>query len=308
MKFRTILLFSMSLVLMTSCSNEKTIKLPLTFQEGYGPFESSMTGISPYSNNENDPWKKTHLKTSGIPKDWTDVKIGAINTDIYQFVYQNYYLGNITKERYKELQKSWNWVPDSLNLSKKPIKCNVAFAQGKDSIGELKIIVDANNNYDFSDDKTFKPIEVNLQDKINKDSLVKSNGIKVNFEQLSNDKIIQVSVPLLIVYLKQYNRLMSNFAQYATTKLDGEEIAILSNDFTDLSYNNLGIIKISNLDDNGEKVDNQRERVVAKNEYIEIENNIYKNLGIKKNENILALKKMDLPKKELPSKLGNSQY
>lgn len=299
MKFRTILLFSMSLVLMTSCSNEKTIKLPLTFQEGYGPFESSMTGISPYSNDENDPWKKTHLKTSGIPKDWTDVKIGAINTDTYQFVYQNYYLGNITKEMYKELQKSWNWVPDSLNLSKKPIKCNVAFAQGKDSIGEFKMIVDANNNYDFSDDNIFKPIEVNLQDKINKDSLVKSNGIKVNFEQLSNDKIIQVSVPLLIVYLKQYNRLMSNFAQYATTKLDGEEIAILSN--TDLSYDNLGIIKITNLDDQGEKVDNQRERVVAKNEYIEIENNIYKNLGIKKNENILALKKMDLPKKELPS-------
>ena len=109
MKFRTILLFSMSLVLMTSCSNEKTIKLPLTFQEGYGPFESSMTGISPYSNDENDPWKKTHLKTSGIPKDWTDVKIGAINTDTYQFVYQNYYLGNITKEMYKELQKSWNF-------------------------------------------------------------------------------------------------------------------------------------------------------------------------------------------------------
>ena len=301
MKSRTILLFSISLVLLTSCSNEKTIKLPITFQEGYGPFESSMAGISPYSNNENDPWKKTHLKTSGIPKDWTDVKIGAINTDIYQFVYQNYYLGNITKERYKELQKSWNWVPDSLNLSKKPIKCNVAFAQGKDSIGELKIIVDANNNYDFSDDKTFKPIEVNLQDKINKDSLVKSNGIEVNIEQLSNDKTIEISVPLLIVYLKQYDRLMSNFAQYATTKLDGEEIAILSNDFTDLSYNNLGIISISNLDDKGEKVDNQRARVVAKNEYIEIDNKIYKNLGIRKNENILALKMMDLPKKELPS-------
>ncbi len=299
MKFRKILLFSTYLVFITSFSNDKTIKLPITFHEGYGPFESGMGGISHYSNNENDPWKKTHLTTSGIPKHWTDVKIGDINTNIYQSVYQNYYLGNITKERYKELQKSWNWMPDSLNLSKKPIKCKIAFAQGKDSIGELKMIVDANNNYDFSDDNIFKPIELNPQGKINKDSLIKSNAIKVNFEQLSNNKITEVSVPLLIVYMKQYNIFMCNFAQYATTKLNGEEIAIHSNNFTDLSYNKLGITKINNLAEKGEKVNYQS--VVAKNEYLEIENNIFKNLGVKKNENVLVLEKMDLPKKELTS-------
>jgi thiol-disulfide isomerase/thioredoxin len=299
MKFRIILLLSICFVFITSCSNEKTLELPITLQNGYGPFESAMGGISPYSDNDNDPWKKTHLNTSGIPEDWTDVKIGDINTDIYQSVYQNYHLGNITKERFKELQKSWNWVPDSLNLSKNPIKCKIAFAQGKDSIGELKMIVDANNNYDFSDDNIFKPIELNPKDKINKDSLIKNNAIKVNFEQLSNDKIIEVSAPLLIVHMKQYNIFMCNFAQYATTKLDGEEIAIHSNNFTDLSYNKLGIIKINNLVEKGEEVNNQS--IVAKNEYLEIGNNTYKNLGIKKNQNVLVLEKMDLPKKELSS-------
>ncbi|MFS4457505.1 TlpA family protein disulfide reductase [Maribacter sp. 2304DJ31-5] len=297
MKFRTILLFSFCLIFIASCSNEKTFRLPITFQEGYGPFESGMGGISPYSDNENDPWKKTHLKTSGIPKDWSDVKVGDINTDIYQSVYQNYYLGNITKERYKELQKSWNWVPDSVNLSKKPIKCKIAFTQGRDSIGELKMIVDANNNYDFSDDNIFEPIEINPQDKINKDSLVKSNAIKVNFEQFSNDKIIEVNAPLLIVHMRQYNIFMCSFAQYATTKLNGEEIAIHSNNFTDLSYNSIEIIKVSSQIDKEKKVNYQK--VVAKNEYLEIGNDIYKNLGIKKNENVLVLEKVNSPKNKL---------
>jgi thiol-disulfide isomerase/thioredoxin len=284
---------------MASCSNEKTFKLPITFQEGYGPFKSGMGGISPYSNNENDPWKKTHLKTSGIPNDWTDVKIGDINTDIYQSVYQDYYLGNITKERYNELQKVWNWEPDSINLSKKPIKSKIAFAFGKDSLGELRMIVDANNNYNFSDDNIFKPTEINPQDKLNNDSLVKHHAIKVRFEQFSNNKIIDVSAPLLIVHMKQYDMFMSNFAQYATTKLHGEEIAINSDNFMDLSYNKLGIIKVRELIEKGEKAD--RQTIVAKNEYLEIKNNIYKNLGVKKNENVLVLEKMDLPKNQLPS-------
>ncbi|MDO5979076.1 peroxiredoxin family protein [Flavivirga spongiicola] len=300
MKFRAILLFSTTLVLITSCLHEKILKLPITLQKGYGPFDSSFGGISPYSNDENDPWKKTHLKVSGVPKNWTDIKIGDINTDIYQSVYQNYYLGNITKEKYKELQNSWNWVPDSMNLSKNPIKCKIAFAFGKDSIGELKMVVDANNNHDFSDDNMFNPTEISPQDKnINKDSLAESNAIVVNFERYSNNKIIDISVPLLIIHMSQYNIFMCNFVQFATTNLNGEEIAIRSNNFLDLSYNNLGVIKVDNGLDKGEKVNYQK--VVAKNEYLEIGNNIYKNLGIRKNENVLVLEKTNLPKNKLHS-------
>ncbi|MBD1263172.1 TlpA family protein disulfide reductase [Maribacter polysiphoniae] len=307
MKFSVVLLFCIYLLLTQGCSNEKIFKLPITFQEGYGPFDSAMVGISPYSDNENDPWKKTHLKTSGIPKNWTDVKIGDVDTDIYQSVYQNYYLGNITKERYEELQKTWGWEPDSINLSKKPIKSKIAFVFGKDSVGELQMIVDANNNHDFSDDDIFKPTEVNPKRNINNDSLVKSSAIKVSFEQFSNDKIIQVSAPLLIVHMKQYNIFLSNFAQYATARFQGEEIAISSNNFTNLSYDKVGIIKVGDLSEKGDKADFQS--LIAKNEFLEIENGIYKNLGVKKNENVLVLEKMDLPKSKLPStQIGFKAY
>lgn len=285
--------------IISSCSKDKIIRLPITLQEGYGSFESSLRAISPYSNNENDPWKNTQLKTIGTPKDWTEVKMGDIDTDIYQSMYQNYYLGNITKVKYEEFQKSANWTPDSLNLSKKPIKCKIAFAYGKDSIGELKMIVDANNNYDFSDDNSFSPIKIGAEDKIDEDSLLKNSSIRVHFERFSNNEIIEVTVPLSIVYMNQYNIFMCNFAQYATTKLEGQEIAIHSNNFVDLSYNNSGIIKVIQQIDKADKIDSQE--VIAKNEYLEIKNSMYKNLGVKKNENVLVLEKMNLPKNKLSS-------
>lgn len=294
MRFRAILLFNICIVFLISCSKEKVLNLPLTFQEGYGPFESAMKGISPYSDNENDPWKKTQLQVFGIPENWIDVKIGDINTDIYQSVYQNYYQGNIKKDHYRRLQKSWNWEPDSLSLSKRPIKCKIAFAFGKDSVGELKMIVDVNNNRDFTDDSTFTPIEISLQTKIDKDSLVKKRAIKVHFERFVNNEIVEVNAPLLLVHMNQYNIFMGNFAQYATTEVNGTKIAIQSNDFTDLSYNNPGVLKV------GKQV-REEEKVVSKNEYIEIENEVYKNLGVNKNKNILVLEKVNLPKNQLYS-------
>jgi thiol-disulfide isomerase/thioredoxin len=294
MKFKIILLLNFLTVFIISCSNDKTIKLPLIPQDGYGPFKSSFGGISPYSNDESDPWKKTQLQVYGIPENWTDVKIGDINTDIYQSVYQNYYLGNIGKVHYKRLQKTWNWEPDSLSLSKKPIKCKIAYAFGKDSIGELKIIVDANNNRDFTDDNTFSPMRIRLRDKFDNESLLQKGAIEVNFERFVNNEIVKVSAPLLVVYMDRYNIFMYNFAQYATTKLNDTELAIHSDNFTNLAYQDPGIMKISK---EAEKAGN----VVVKNEYLEIENVVYKNLGVNNNENVLVLKKMDLPKHQLHS-------
>ena len=139
------------MAILISCSSEKktTIELPLTPQNGYGYFDSRLGGISPYAEGENNPWEKTYLTVTGVPENWTEVKFGDIETNIYQTVYQNYLTGNITKEWYENLQKSWGWVPDTLMLSKEPLKTKIAFAFGKDSAGVTNMIVDANNNLDF---------------------------------------------------------------------------------------------------------------------------------------------------------------
>lgn len=297
MKFRT-LAICFCIACLSGYANDKIIKLPLTEKNGYGPFESALGGVSTYSeDDENDPWKKTRPQISGRPENWTDLKFGVINTDMYQFTYQNYYLGNITKERYEELQKSWNWEPDSLALSKKTIKCRIAFAAGRDSNGETIMVIDANNNLDLSDDKTFKPLVIDPHNDTNRDSLANSNSINVTYEQVVDRKIVEVNAPLFIVYMSQLDMFLCNFPQYATAKLNEKEIVICSNDFVDLSYTHPKIALLS--DNQEEKINHQK--IISKNEYIEIGNKIYKNLGVNRIEKVLVLEETAFTKAQLYS-------
>ncbi len=293
---KALLLLGLCLCLITDCKKDNTLKLPITYQKGFGPFEASGGGSIPlYNDDDSNPWKKTFLKASGVPENWTNVKIGDINSDIYQYVYQNYHLGNISKEWYDELQKMWNWEPDTLNLSKEPIKCRAAFAVGNDSIGNAMVVVDANNNYDFSDDEPFIPIEFNAN--LDWDSLANNKAIYVTFERLLNNEKIQFKTPLLITTLNQDIYLLCNFAQYGTAKLGHHLISIQSPRFSDLAYKNAGIA--SNQSFNEEKL--EYEKLVFNNEYLEIGNNLYKNLGVKRNKDYLLLEKIDLPKNQIRS-------
>lgn len=297
MKIKALLLLSICLCLLTGCEKDNILKLPITYKKGIGPFESSRGGsIVLYNDDKENPWKKTFLKVSGVPRNWTDVKVGDINSDFHQYVYQNYHSGNISKEWYEELQKNWNWEPDTLNLSKEPVKCRAAFAIGYDSNGNTMVVVDANNNYDFSDDVPFEPI--NSMSELDWDSLLNNKAIDVTFERLLNDKKIQFKVPLLIssVNMDQYY-LLCNFAQYGTAKLENYTINLHSYKFSSLSYKDVGITSNQNL--NGEKIDFQK--VAFNNEYLKIGNEFYKNLGVKRNKDILLLEKIDLPKNQIRS-------
>jgi len=282
-----------------SCSKQKTIELPLSLQNGYGYFNSALGGISPYFEDENNPWKKTFLSVKGAPRNWTEIKFGDIETNSYQSVYQNYLLGNIAKDRYEELKRTLNWEPDTLSLSKEPLKTKIAFVFGKDSAGVTKMIVDANNNLDFSDDKSFIPYNFSPSEKMIKDSLALSMAINVSFERLVDHKKQLVTAPLFIVYMSQYNMFMCNFQQYSVTNFDGEKIAVCSDSFTNLSYQNPSIVLINDSMKVGDKISN--ENLIAKNEFIEIKGEFYKNVGVNTNRNALTLEKMSLPKSELYS-------
>lgn len=300
MKLRIIILIALCSTYLFSYSQETIIELPLTPQNGYGPFRMALGGMSANSDSdENSPWRRTYLKVTGVPKGLTDIKYGDIETNIYQSVYQNFLLGNITKEWYEELQKSWNWIPDTLNLSKTAVKTKIAFAYGKDSAGISKIVVDVNNNLDLSDDKIFTPLDMISSDNSNKDSLAQIYAFNVSFETFVQNKIVPVSVPLFIVYNSRFNMFMCNFSQYATTQYKGERIAVSSSNFTDLSYKNMELTLMRNDMKNGEKI--KDEDVNGKNEYIEIKGEIYKNLGVNTNRNTLVLEKIDLPKTQLVS-------
>jgi len=208
-------------------------------------------------------------------------------------------LGNITRERYERLQKILNWVPDTLNLSKKPLKCKIAIAYGKDASGETKMVVDANNNLDLSDDVIFTPKEIDWTDDSNKDSLFIKNAMMVSYERLSGNKIIQEKAPFSIMHSKSADRYGCNFPQYATTQLDGEEIAICSDDFTSPSYNSTSMVLVDDSIRNGKKV--TYDNIILMDEYIKIKGNVYKNKGVNWNKNVLLLEKTNLPQDQLYS-------
>lgn len=296
MRIKSLLLLCICSYLTISCKEDNILKLPITYQNGYGPFEVSGGGsIVLYNNDKDNPWRKTYLKVSGLPENWTDTKVGDIHSDIRQYVYQNYHLGDISKEWYDKLQKMWNWKPDTLNLSKEPIKCRAAFAVGYDSTGKSMVVVDTNNNYDFSDEEPFEAIQFSSD--LDWNSLVNNTSIHVSFERILNNKKTQFKVPLLIssVNMDEYY-LYCNFAQYGTVKLENHLISIHSFKFRDLSYDNVGIT--TNLS-------SYRKKVVFNNEYIEIGSHTYKNLGVKRNKDLLILEKINSAKSQLrPNQIG----
>ena len=290
MKSKKITFFVLLSVLFLSCSQYKIVELPLTPQKGYGPFCSVLMTLPPYWGNE----------ISHFPEGLTDMKHGDIDANSCQTIYQNYLLGTITKE---DLQAHLTF--DTLNLSKTPIKTKIAFAYGKDSDGVLKIAVDANNNLDLSDDELFIPIEMNSYDELKKDSIAQVHAVNVSLETFVHDKIVPVTVPLLIEYYSPLNLFASSFSQYMTTQYKGKKIAVSS--FTCLSYNDIELAFMPKDWRNREKL--EKKDIYRKNEYIEIKEKKYKVLGVNTNKNTLVLEKINLPKTQLFStQIGYRAY
>ena len=291
MKLNGIALIALLSVNMLTYSQNGIVELPLTIHDGYGPFNMmKFTGMPFFSDrDENNPWIKTFPEILNFPEGLTDMKYGFIETNMSQKVYQNYLLGNITKTRYEFLQKSWNWKPDTLSLSKIPVKTQIAFACGKDSEGILKIAIDTNNNLDLSDDDLFTPLIRSSLDWSKIDSLAQIFDIDVNFETFIHNKIVPTTVSLFIIYEDiRFNMFLCNFQQYATTQLNGEQIAVNSQVF--LSYDRIGVALTGNLK-NGEKL--KEDNIYKKNEYLEIKEEIYKILGVNTNKLTLVLEKVE---------------
>lgn len=297
MKIKAFLLFTGVFFCSLSYSQENIVELPLKTADGLGPFGISMSGISQYNDDANNPWKSTYLKVTGLPANLTELKPGDIETNMYQSVYQDYFSGKLTKEFYESLQGSWNWKPDTLNLSKIPIKCKIPFAVGKDVAGKTQMVVDVNNNYDLSDDPIFTPYEMTDDD--DWDSLMFRKPIIVSYERLSDNKIIMAKVPVLIVYMKKFNTYMCCFPQYATARLGNTDIAVCSDNFTSLSYHKSGLILLDDSTRNKKKLSS--DKVILKGEYISINGQIYLNRGVIANKNILRLEKINQSQDQLYS-------
>lgn len=209
-----------------SCQNQgkddtkdETLRLPLTFVEGFGPAGYSYSLLSE-EHSKDDPkaqtWVKTYLPVTGIPESWRGVKKSMVILGIYQLVYQNYKEGNITQEELDGLKESWNWEPNPKELSAEPIKCYVYAVSGRDKAGLTAVILDANNNLDFSDDEVFYPKVCGIDSTMRQYS--EDEKHYVNYEVYQGGKVVRKQVPIVVKRNSVYP-LMYAIPQYATAEL-----------------------------------------------------------------------------------------
>ncbi|MGX5858393.1 peroxiredoxin family protein [Dyadobacter jiangsuensis] len=194
--------------LLISCSeraqpSEEIVEIPVEFKEGFGPFAASYGSLSPEHtgiNPEGAAWVPTYRPVRGIPKDLKNVIKSMVWLNPRQFVYQNFHEGKISREMYEQLQKSWEWVPDELWLSKKPIKSFVYVIRGVDKTGAVVVMIDTNNNLDFSDEIRFTPAAIaGRESGLNADSLRSyDKPWMVQYEHVINGSIVTDSVPIIV--------------------------------------------------------------------------------------------------------------
>jgi thiol-disulfide isomerase/thioredoxin len=201
---------------------------------------------------------------------------------------------------YSHLQEFWDWTPDTSALSKVSLKCKVAFAFGQDVTGVTKMVIDANNNLDFSDDEIFVPTEIDFNGGVNNDLPIReSKLITVIYERLSSGRIVGEKAQLLVVKLQPYDIWMYTFQQHLTASFGGAEFAISADEGSGLAYRKTNVVLMNDRLRSGEKAGT--DDMIAENEYLTVDDRIYQYRGVDMNRNVMILERENLPKNQLYS-------
>lgn len=266
-----------------------SIRLQLTEMEGYGPFPQMFGRLSWTPISEKGIWAKTALKTTGVPEVWSTSNVAQIWFDSHQFAYQNYALGNLSEKTFRSIQNAWKIDLEKRKLSESPINCFVHIAMGVNKKGQLEYIIDTDNDKDFSDEIIHTPKEIGKDLDFNK--AIKESQTVV--AEISTNTGVQKKEIKILVLSNGRGNLIYNFPQMAKTTYLNKEI-LVSNGFGNITYNDKSSITLS---------ENTTE-IVEVNEFIHIDNTIYKNLGVDINTNQLHLLKMPVDTIIYSSKVG----
>ena len=272
---KILILLSLFLTII-SCKEESEssdlIALKLEDVNGFGSFPIPSKHLLWVPLSERKTLKNTEVETTGVPETWTESNVVPILFDSDQFFYQHYKLGNFSEEEFNQIKASQDIDLKRRKLSDVPINCFVHIAMGKNENGELVYLIDTNHDNDFSDEEIQQPTP-NAFDFDHK-------KLKSVTAEISTNGGIQEKEIKILVLSNDNGRLMYNFPHFAeTTYLDNT--ILVSNGFMDLTYKNSSIA-----------LDKEDTEVVKENGFIEIGNDLYKNLGADINSNELQLLKM----------------
>jgi thiol-disulfide isomerase/thioredoxin len=268
------------------------LKLPITYVAGFGPFLPGYGSLQFGEIPENHPFYKAlqALQYKNIPPGLKNVRKSFIFIDAEQWIYQTYKAGKISQETFDQVVSEQQVHMSLRNLTKDSIGCLVLAVAGTDEAGVEKLLVDYNNNGDFSDDE---PVVVqkypSLSDSVK--SLVKY-ARKVNY-QIS--KTASRQVPLLI--MKHQNSYLYCFPEYAVANLKQGGITYkiaLNYRFSFPSFWDFEACLYSDTA-------SDKTAVIRRDEFLNINNHFYSIAGVNINTGMLLLKKSPLNSKNIES-------
>ena len=254
-------------------NDDEIILLPITMKNGYGPFSPGF-GLLRWQEEKkpDNPWFNCDIEVDNLPEHWQETSVDCFWFDAHQFVYQNYHQGNLTGEFFENLKVSWGMDMERA-FSKEPIKCYTHIAMGKTAIGETEIMIDANNDHDFSDEALVVPAPGPIK------GIKNPEFTEVKIESLHDHQVVEFTTAIAIFYMGE--KLLINVPQYAEAALEGQKISI-SFDFHNLSFEQT-ILCLNDDANNLVEIDN----------YFEIDGQTYQNLGVDFNRQVLQLKKIN---------------
>lgn len=165
-------------------------------------------------------------------------------------------------------------------------RSSVQFILGIGKDGSEQLIIDKNNNSDFSDDSVLVVSTLDSKTSISADKFSKAS---VEYDWSEQGKKLKRSIDIHVVYQPKASMYFYTFAHYATAMLNGRTIEIVGNN--DLSYSNYSVFNDSSAGSEG----------VTTNKYIKNNDEVYRINDLDINESVLILEKDKRPFSKIES-------
>lgn len=257
--------------------NKSVIYIPMRIKEGYGLLPPGFANLNELADLKRLVHVDIDKELAGIPTSWSNTRVRFLLLEPDQFYFQSFHAGLIDNYHLTSLKERGKLNFGKRPLSIRPIRCLVYFVSGVDREGRLKIKVDSQNDFNFSNNDEFAPVGI---DWAKVDSLREKFSIKVRFESFREGKVVDLSVPILILDLGS-EILGVNIPIHGEAEFKGTKILVCSQGFTSAAFDSVSIYKSGQLN---ERID--------ENENIVIENEIFRNLGCDINKQVLILEKL----------------
>lgn len=176
--------------------SEKIDTILIKRQVGKGEFNSAIQTSSFRIDDED------RLKYIGMPKGMDTFRLTFKPFDVKQYYYDRFKRGTVTLQ---DMKKRFNDDIDTLLLSKDFIKHRVGVYSGLKGKNKV-IIVDANNNFDFSDDKVLEfDTTVYFKKKLSEVSK-KEPSIDLKYEIFYDSKVLpRISTVKILPYSETFS-------------------------------------------------------------------------------------------------------